>query len=74
MAKPKRRRTDNVVPMPVTESKAAPVNQPVQVSETDIARRAYEIYCERGRQHGRELDDWLQAERELRRTVNVAVA
>jgi hypothetical protein len=27
--------------------------------------RAYEIYLERGEQPGRELDDWLQAEREL---------
>jgi hypothetical protein len=31
----------------------------------DIGRRAYEIYLERGEQPGRELDDWLQAEREL---------
>ena len=30
-----------------------------------IRFRAYEIYLERGVQHGRELDDWLQAEREL---------
>jgi hypothetical protein len=32
-----------------------------------IRRRAYEIYRERGDQLGRELDDWLQAERELKR-------
>jgi hypothetical protein len=32
----------------------------------EIRRRAYEIYLERGEQPGRELDDWLQAERELR--------
>jgi hypothetical protein len=32
-----------------------------------IRRRAYEIYRERGKQPGRELDDWLQAERELER-------
>jgi hypothetical protein len=30
-----------------------------------IRGRAYEIYLERGEQPGRELDDWLQAEREL---------
>jgi len=30
-------------------------------------RRAYEIYLERGEQPGRDLDDWLQAERELER-------
>ncbi len=33
-----------------------------------IARRAYEIYCERGCQDGRDMDDWLQAEQELRKT------
>jgi hypothetical protein len=31
----------------------------------EIRRRGYEIYRERGEQPGRELDDWLQAEREL---------
>lgn len=30
-----------------------------------IAARAYEIYLERGCQHGHDLDDWLQAEYEL---------
>jgi len=33
--------------------------------EEDIRRRAYEICLERGEQPGRELDDWLQAEREI---------
>lgn len=31
----------------------------------EIACRAYEIYQERGNEPGRDLDDWLQAEREL---------
>jgi hypothetical protein len=35
--------------------------------DEDIRRRASEIYLERGEQPGRELDDWLQAERELER-------
>ncbi len=35
--------------------------------DEDIRRRAYEIYLERGQQPGRDLDDWLQAERELER-------
>jgi hypothetical protein len=30
-----------------------------------IARRAYEMFLARGAEHGRDLDDWLQAEREL---------
>lgn len=33
--------------------------------DEDIRRRAYEIYLDRGEQPGRDLDDWLQAEREL---------
>jgi Protein of unknown function (DUF2934) len=31
----------------------------------EIRLRAYEIYLERGSLPGNELDDWLQAEREL---------
>jgi hypothetical protein len=34
-----------------------------------IRRRAYEIYLARDGQPGGELDDWLQAERELEREV-----
>ena len=37
--------------------------------DEEIRRRACEIYLERGEQPGRELDDWLQAERELERGV-----
>ena len=31
----------------------------------DVARRAYELFLSRGGQHGRDLDDWLEAERQL---------
>ena len=37
--------------------------------DEEIRRRAYLIYLERGEQPGRELDDWLQAERELKRGI-----
>ena len=30
-----------------------------------IARRAHEIYERRGGEHGKALEDWLQAEREI---------
>ena len=33
--------------------------------EQEIRNRAYEIYLRRGGQTGYEVDDWLQAEREL---------
>jgi hypothetical protein len=31
-----------------------------------VARRAYEIFQNRGGNHGADLDDWLEAERQLR--------
>jgi len=31
----------------------------------EIAARAYQIYLERGRLEGHDIDDWLQAEYEL---------
>ena len=34
--------------------------------EQQIQRRAYELYEERGRTEGHELDDWLQAECEIK--------
>ncbi len=33
--------------------------------EEQIRQRAYEIYIQRGAESGSELDDWLQAEREI---------
>ena len=34
-------------------------------TQEDIARRAYEIYLERGGAPGHELEDWTRAEREF---------
>lgn len=34
-------------------------------TQDEIARRAYEIYLERGGAPGHELEDWTRAEREL---------
>lgn len=44
-------------------------SQPVSSSDdvsTRIAKRAYEIYLERGSRSGDALSDWLEAEREIR--------
>ena len=35
------------------------------VDSERIARRAYELYEARGREDGRDVDDWLAAEHEL---------
>jgi hypothetical protein len=45
-------------------------NESRKPTAEDIARRAYAIYQERGGIDGADLDDWLQAEREL--TQNTA--
>ena len=42
--------------------------------EEQIRRRAYEIYEERGREDGNELDDWLRAEAEITGTGVKAAA
>jgi DUF2934 family protein len=36
------------------------------VSVEDIAKRAYEMYVERGRADGFDREDWRRAERELK--------
>lgn len=41
------------------------VNQDVPTRD-QIANRAYELYQDRGREDGRDVEDWLAAERELR--------
>lgn len=33
--------------------------------QTQIARRAYQLYEDRGCKPGRDLEDWLQAEQEI---------
>jgi hypothetical protein len=37
-----------------------------RATREEIAGRAYEIYMARGGTHGYDIEDWLQAERELR--------
>ena len=37
-----------------------------------ITQRAYEHYEQRGRQAGSELEDWLQAEREIRSAAELS--
>jgi len=45
---------------------AAAIREP---NHDEIRRRAYEIYLEGGSLPGRELDDWLRAEREFRKVA-----
>jgi len=34
-------------------------------SGEEIARRAHELYLERGGEHGKDVEDWVRAEKEL---------
>jgi hypothetical protein len=59
-----------------TEVGASPIQSPsgnTSANQTptceEISLRAHEIYLERGLGPGNELDDWLQAERELKRSA-----
>ena len=42
------------------------------ITDQDIAERAYAIYMARGGEDGHDVEDWLQAERELRQQQDPA--
>jgi hypothetical protein len=44
---------------------------PVECVPDLIRKRAYELFEARGRQPGHELDDWLQAEREINQHLGI---
>lgn len=50
---------------PVAQEPHTPPLSPCDDLQGRIATRAYELYSERGCQHGYALDDWLAAEREI---------
>jgi hypothetical protein len=49
-----------------------PANSPYEPTLGEIQARAYEAYVQRGRIHGFDLEDWLQAEKELKENGNNA--
>jgi Protein of unknown function (DUF2934) len=69
------RRTKKTKPQAPTSTPARPAapsaartRKPVSPCDEPhilIAKRAYELYSERGYRHGYALDDWLDAEREI---------
>lgn len=65
MAKAPRRTADLPVTTAADRAPKARVGADA-ITEHDIARRAYDLYLARGGEPGHQLDDWLQAERELR--------
>jgi hypothetical protein len=55
-------RTERVTATDSTRRRTA--QQPT-ITEAAIARRAYDLYLARGCEPGHDVEDWLQAEREL---------
>jgi hypothetical protein len=49
----------------IVESEQKPLERTSGPSVDEIRQRAYELHLERGCVHGRDQDDWLQAERDL---------
>lgn len=64
-SKPREHRRVEPHAMSATQAEAAETKVADSARHQKIRIRAYEIYLERGEQPGRDLDDWLQAEREL---------
>jgi hypothetical protein len=60
---PKRKRATTTAPPPPARNTSADLLPP---TPNDIATRAYHLFLQRGCEHGRDQDDWLQAEHELR--------
>ncbi len=57
--------------MPNRKPEARPSAEKIQ---EQIRQKAYELYEQRGRKDGHELDDWLKAESEVARRAKVTAA
>jgi len=64
------KRSDNSLMTPEPSTLAPKLDEPTVLipMEQQIQRRAYELYEQRGRNDGHDLDDWLQAEYEIKGT------
>jgi Protein of unknown function (DUF2934) len=59
--------------MPTLPTETRATESPVDIQE-QVRRRAFDLYKQRGREDGHDLDDWLQAESELVQQRTKAVA
>lgn len=72
MAKSARRKTTDAATTAADRAPKARIEAATNITEHDIARRAYDLYLARGCTPGHQLEDWLQAERELRQSSLVS--
>ena len=61
-------------PTPTPLTTTQPTIESTRDLQEQIHRRAYELYEQRGRDDGHELDDWLQAESEVTKQKAKTVA
>jgi hypothetical protein len=73
MTRSTRRNADNADTMPMGESRIG-TDTASDSRDDAIARRAFELYSARGYQDGHDIDDWLNAERELRAETSSTAA
>ncbi len=53
-----------------TPPTSKPASSPTHVPHEKIAMRAYEKWVKRGRPHGTHMQDWMEAENELKAEMN----
>lgn len=61
-------------PKPTSTTPSKPQNEITPELEQAIRFRAYELFEQRGREDGHDVDDWLQAQMELTSQRKTAVA
>ena len=58
-------------PVATASDRTPEVPRQLPIGDGEIARRAYALFQARGGEHGHDIEDWLQAERELRSPARV---
>jgi hypothetical protein len=61
----------SAVPQGMTTTKAPMTGTPMTITHEMIAKRAYEKWVKRGRPMGTQMQDWLEAEMELKKECGV---
>jgi hypothetical protein len=49
-----------------------PIILSATVSHEQVAHKAYELYHQRGAEHGRDLEDWFMAEQQVHQALRAA--
>ena len=64
MSKPQRK-TKNIEPVTPEDQASVATENHRAISKDDVARRAYELFLARGCVDGHDVEDWLEAERQV---------